>query len=213
MKITYSIISFTFFILTSLLFAEQPVSVVIDPGHGGNDTGARGTYIENGKEKTLAEKDIALTISQKLYTLLNQKYSDAHILLTRTDDTYLTFEERNDKISKDRRTDSLFISIHNNASFDTSINGFKVFVNTANKKNKLLADSVCVGLNKTIGSKMKNLGVSELPFSTKNKTDIIIEVGFLSNQSDILLLSDDEFLSLCANGIAEGIKTASAKKI
>lgn len=213
MNIKHSIIGFIFFTLTVSLFAGKTVSVVIDPGHGGKDTGAQGTYIENGKEKTLFEKDIVLHISQKLYTALKRDYPDMPVLLTRPDDSFCSFEKRAAIMPESNGEKNLFISVHNNTSRDTSINGFKVLVNTANKKNKALADSVCAALNKTVGGKMQNLGMSELPSSTKNTADIIIEIGFLSNQSDLLLLSNDEFLSLCANGITDGIKKALAEKI
>lgn len=195
-----------FFTVFSSLFAEPAFSVVIDPKHGGKDTGACGKYTENGKEKSIFEKDIVLNISKKLYTLLKREYPNMNVLLTRNDDTYLTFEERRNNIRTDKNSlKVIFISIGNNTSVDKSKEGFQILRCLPDKKNKIIAGFISRNLDKTIGGKMKNLGISE-SISSKNQADIIIELGFLSSPEDVLLLSDEAFLSLSAQGIFNGIK-------
>ncbi|MFA6263163.1 MAG: N-acetylmuramoyl-L-alanine amidase [Candidatus Babeliales bacterium] len=79
--------------------------ITIDAGHGGQDTGARG-YLG------LLEKDIALDISQRLYTML--KNDGYNVLLTRTEDKELSLFERS-QLAHQLGT-NLFVSIHVNAS-------------------------------------------------------------------------------------------------
>lgn len=91
--------------------------IVIDPGHGGRDKGAiggNGTY----------EKDITLAIAKKLKQAI-EKNTRCQVLLTRTDDRFISLEERT-AIANGEKAD-LFISIHVNAHEDRSIRGFETY--------------------------------------------------------------------------------------
>ncbi|EDP95926.1 N-acetylmuramoyl-L-alanine amidase [Kordia algicida OT-1] len=81
--------------------------VMIDPGHGGRDTGTPGT----GRYKT-TEKDIALDVSLALGKMLD-KLPNVKVIYTRTKDTYPTLNQRAVKTNKKKA--DLFISIHCNA--------------------------------------------------------------------------------------------------
>lgn len=81
--------------------------VMIDPGHGGNDTGTPGT----GRYKT-TEKDIALDVSLALGKML-EKIPNVKVVYTRTRDTYPTLQKR--AIVTNKKKADLFISIHCNA--------------------------------------------------------------------------------------------------
>jgi len=81
--------------------------VMIDPGHGGSDTGTPGT----GRYKT-TEKDIALDVSLALGKML-EKIPNVKVVFTRTGDTYPTLEQR--AIVTNKKKADLFISIHCNA--------------------------------------------------------------------------------------------------
>ena len=82
--------------------ALRDVVVVIDPGHGGKDSGAIG-------KANNYEKHIVLEASQKLHRLLNGKFG-MRAYLTRDDDRYLSLRERI-KIARDYSAD-IFISVH-----------------------------------------------------------------------------------------------------
>ena len=82
-----------------------PVVVVIDPGHGGHDSGTRGA---NG----LMEKTVALSIAKKLHAKLRATAS-VRPVLTRSDDHFVGLAERV-RIAQDHHAD-LFVSIHQNA--------------------------------------------------------------------------------------------------
>lgn len=80
---------------------------MIDPGHGGRDTGTPGT----GRYKA-AEKDIALDVSLALGKML-AKLPNIKVIYTRTNDTYPTLSQR--AVATNKKKADLFISIHCNA--------------------------------------------------------------------------------------------------
>jgi N-acetylmuramoyl-L-alanine amidase len=91
--------------------------IVIDPGHGGTDTGTHGPRIQH-------EKDLALEISRQVFLdLILQGYQ---VLMTRTGDTTLTLSERTDR-AKLWKAD-LFVSIHLNASPSSEAKGPETYV-------------------------------------------------------------------------------------
>jgi N-acetylmuramoyl-L-alanine amidase len=105
-------------------------AIVVDPGHGGRDTGAVGNHVINGKPLRVVEKDITLAASKLLHARLAAAYPDKRVLLTREGDTYPTLEERvaiaNSALLKDNEA-VIFVSIHANASFNRNARGFEVW--------------------------------------------------------------------------------------
>lgn len=91
--------------------------IVIDPGHGGHDTGTIGPT-------GLREKDLVLDVSLRLKKLLETK-TGAEVILTRTDDTFIPLEERT-AIANETAAD-LFISVHANASRDRRARGIETY--------------------------------------------------------------------------------------
>ncbi|MDR3275213.1 MAG: N-acetylmuramoyl-L-alanine amidase [Endomicrobium sp.] len=91
--------------------------IVLDAGHGGKDPGAVGP---NGTK----EKDINLEIVYELKKIFDND-NNYEIILTRKDDTFIPLAERTN-IANEHNAD-LFISIHCNANFDRSINGFEIY--------------------------------------------------------------------------------------
>jgi N-acetylmuramoyl-L-alanine amidase len=91
--------------------------IILDAGHGGEDPGAVGP---NGTK----EKDINLEIVYELKKIFDND-DDYEIILTRKDDTFIPLAERTN-IANEHNAD-LFISIHCNANFDRSINGFEIY--------------------------------------------------------------------------------------
>ncbi|MDY2925374.1 MAG: N-acetylmuramoyl-L-alanine amidase, partial [Treponema sp.] len=71
-------------------------AVIVDPGHGGKDPGAIGTFTSNGKKITVREKDITLAVGKMLYSHLKTGYPDKEIFLTRSSDKFLSLGERTD---------------------------------------------------------------------------------------------------------------------
>jgi len=91
--------------------------IVIDPGHGGHDTGTIGPG-------GLMEKDLVLEIAKALKRLLEQKLN-AQVFLTREQDVFVPLEERT-SFANHHQAD-LFISIHANASSQRSTSGVETY--------------------------------------------------------------------------------------
>jgi len=81
-------------------------TVVIDPGHGGSDAGAKGQYS--------TEKEICLAVSLKLGDLIRKEFPDLNILFTRETDTYPELHDRA-KFANENKGD-LYLCIHVNAA-------------------------------------------------------------------------------------------------
>lgn len=119
-------------------------AILIDPGHGGKDPGAIGTHNINGKQTTVQEKDITLSTSLELFSLLKTRYPDKQVLLTRSTDIYLTLEERVEKanaINLKENEAIIYISIHANAAFDTKAKGFEVWYLSPGYRRSVLSES------------------------------------------------------------------------
>ena len=105
-------------------------AILIDPGHGGKDPGASGSYQSNGENIEVIEKEVVLETAQILFDILSKRFPDKQIVLTRNDDSYVTLEGRTDIANNliDQTEDSvIFVSIHANASLDTKARGFEVW--------------------------------------------------------------------------------------
>jgi N-acetylmuramoyl-L-alanine amidase len=91
--------------------------IVIDPGHGGHDTGTIGP---NG----LLEKDVALDVARRLGRMLETRLG-AEVIYTRKDDTFIPLETRTAIANRERA--DLFISIHANSSHDADARGVETY--------------------------------------------------------------------------------------
>jgi N-acetylmuramoyl-L-alanine amidase len=97
--------------------ARRPVTIVIDPGHGGEDPGARG-------RRGTHEKKVTLRISQRLKALINAE-PNMRALLTRDGDYFISLKERVEKAERARA--DLFVSIHADAVRKPQVRGSSVF--------------------------------------------------------------------------------------
>ena len=94
-------------------------TIVIDPGHGGNDPGCISL------DKKTREKDIALDIAKRLEKKIHESLPGVKVVLTRSNDTFVTLSGRAD-IANDIGAD-LFISVHVNAQAKgTSASGYSI---------------------------------------------------------------------------------------
>ena len=92
--------------------------IVIDPGHGGHDTGTIGPT-------GFMEKDLCLDIALRLGKIIEQRLPGAEVVYTREDDTYVPLEERT-SLANDAKAD-LFLSIHANSSSDHNARGIETY--------------------------------------------------------------------------------------
>ena len=92
--------------------------IVIDPGHGGHDTGTIGP-------SGLMEKDLCLDVALRLGSIIRQRLPGADVVYTRSDDTFIPLEERT-RIANEAKAD-LFISIHANSSPNKDARGIETY--------------------------------------------------------------------------------------
>lgn len=178
--------------------------VVIDPGHGGKETGAIGFGVE--------EKDINLKIALKVGEILEDKGVDVEY--TRTGDTYVGLSERAE-IANDLNA-AIFVCIHNNGSTSPSANGTETYYyapmdNTdlfwQKEERSRLANCIQEELVAALGT--VNRGVkNDQAYTVLVKTQmpsILTEVAFLSNEQENGLLSSRQFQNKAAQAIADGV--------
>jgi len=175
-------------------------TVVIDPGHGGSDNGA---YYGG-----VAEKTINLSIAKKVKTIL-EKY-DITVYMTRTSDTTTSLESRTtlaNKVDAD-----LYISIHSNAIAKSSIYGTEILYKTNSLKvdgvtNKTLAQNLSNTVSQYSGTYKRGI-INRTNLYVLNRTNMpaaLVEVGYMTNSSDLKKLKNDTFREKAAEGIAQGI--------
>jgi N-acetylmuramoyl-L-alanine amidase len=170
-------------------------TIVLDPGHGGLDSGAC------GKQNT-REKEINLEVALKLKTLL--ELAGAEVLLTRNTDTFIGLYERC-YFANYHKAD-LFISIHANSHPDPDIRGIEVFHFFGQTKAERLARRVLNKLVATTG--LNSIGVKTSRFVVVRETQmpsILVELGFLSNYQEETILRTADFKANAALGILQGL--------
>ena len=132
--------------------------IVIDPGHGGHDPGARG----NG----ISEADLVLDVAKRLEQLL-VKEQNFEVVLTRSADTYVSLEDRTALANKSDA--DLFLSIHANASTIPAARGIETyFLNFANNPD---AEAVAARENAGSSRTMRHLPDIVQAIAMNNKLD------------------------------------------
>ncbi len=102
--------------------------IVLDPGHGGYDSGASG--------KNSREKDITLAIALEAGKLIKERLPDVEVIFTRTDDTFVKLHDRAETANQNDA--DLFISIHCNSSPSAKAFGAETYVMGLHKTNENL---------------------------------------------------------------------------
>lgn len=92
--------------------------IVIDPGHGGSDSGAVG-------KRGLLEKDVTLDIAKRMKHLFNKYLPQVEVMLTRSADRFVSLEDR--IIMAHQKKSDVFLSLHVNSSESKDANGFEIY--------------------------------------------------------------------------------------
>lgn len=170
--------------------------IVIDPGHGGLDPGAIGS-------SGLQEKTVALDISKKVAAYLEAM--GAKVIMTRSDDVSISLPERA-RIASGTCADA-FISVHINASRNQDSTGTETLYANTIPMSKVLAECVQFTLVNQIGQ--FNRGTRErddlIVIRESHCPACLVEVAFVSNPVEELLLLEPAFRQKAAQGIANGV--------
>jgi N-acetylmuramoyl-L-alanine amidase len=172
-------------------------TVVIDPGHGGLEVGAKGKF------GTL-EKDISLAISLKLKALIERNLVH-HVELTRDKDMDVSLENRA-AIANNHRAE-VFISVHANSSFRRNANGSETFFLSLNATDEEARRLAYLENNAT---------EFEKPLDEQNKDEIMMilwdmaQSAYLKQSQRLAEIIQDELNSLLGTA-NRGIKQAPFK--
>lgn len=192
---------------------EGKVTIVLDAGHGGVDPGKVGV---NG----LLEKDINLQIVMKLKEALEKDETiGAKVVLTRDEDMGHYDENDSNKKRADMNkrceiinevSPDLVISIHQNSYHSSAVKGAQVFYYEKSEKGKALANKIQGSLVRELAGENKGrvekANDSYYLILNVKCPAVIVECGFLSNESESKLLGDSEYQDKITKAIIDGIK-------
>ncbi|EJU30863.1 N-acetylmuramoyl-L-alanine amidase [Selenomonas sp. CM52] len=181
--------------------------IVLDPGHGGSDTGAIGPT-------GVTEKSIALRIAKRLKTLLEAE--GAEVILTRTEDTEVSpkkakatdVEELQARCDiANQNSADIFLSIHLDAFSGPEAHGTTgYYYEMGSADSTRLADCVKRGVLRRLGT--LDRGTKPCAFYVCRHTDMpamLLETAFVSNPREEQMMNSEEGVENAAQGIAAGI--------
>jgi len=171
------------------------MKIFLDPGHGGNNPGARS---ETGLKEAFVNLDVALKLGR---LLVSWGYE---VMYSRTEDVSVSLERRANMANQWGA--NYFVSIHCNSSVYTYANGTETFYYRPGTTSERFALTVNNALVRQI--ELTNNGISAADFAVLRLTNmpaILVEMAFISNPSEGQLLSTNAFRQNCAIGIANGI--------
>ena len=177
---------------------EKQKLIVIDAGHGDEDPGSSISNVD--------EKDLNLQIALKLKSALEEEGYE--VMMTRSDDTYLTLTERAE-FANEVEAD-LFISIHQNSYIDDStVSGIEVYYNESTKteSDEVLAQFIQTELVETTGARDRGIrAYDELVVTRKTEMPAgLVELGYMTNKSELSLLQSDAYQYKLVTGMVNGI--------
>ncbi len=215
---------------------HQPTSpittVVLDPGHGGQEAGV------TGRGGTV-EKDFSLVVARRLKATIEARLG-IRVILTRDDDRNMGLDDRA-AVANNNKAD-LFLSLHANASFRPTVSGMSIYTAAFGETDKTAAALVPERVP-VVGGGLRNIelvpwnvaqmrflaqsaraarifedslkdippatpSVASAPFrvlESANMPALLIELGYLSNANQEKQLADNEFQVAFAAAVVEAI--------
>ncbi|BDC34485.1 hypothetical protein Noda2021_04430 [Candidatus Dependentiae bacterium Noda2021] len=207
-------------VLQTACLDKKKSSIVIDCGHGGNDSGAV-------SPSGILEKEVALEIGKKVSQLLTKQGYQVH--MTRNSDATVDIDDRT--TFANTHNAGLLVSIHANFAGNIKASGVETFfLDGALLKQQDSLQQVMQGyktqlyksnyvLSRCLQEKVLSYVKTKNPQVVDRKVKkavsqlligvtmpaALIEVGFLSNLKESYYLKDEEYQNLLSKGIAEGI--------
>ena len=180
--------------------------IVVDPGHGGRDTGARDEF----RTGQVYEKDITLAIGLRLRDTLQK--SGATVLMTREDDTLPSVMAR--PLMANSHHADLFVSIHCDSSGgQNSHAGTTVYFHAQNVVCRQMAADIGRRVSENSGIGYDGIKSDTIRFATgfgvlrgSMMPAVLIETGYMNNDADLVKLRDDSTQQKIAEGITAGLK-------
>ncbi len=187
---------------------ETRHTIVIDPGHGGNDPGKVAI-------NSALEKDVNLAIALKLKKYLEQE--DMEVVMTRQEDKGLYEETDSNKKVHDMKNrlaimegakPALVVSVHQNSYHEESVSGVQVFYYRDSAEGKRAALLMQEQMIATLQPAKEREAKENSTYYILKKTTvptIIVECGFLSNREEADRLTSEDYQERVAWAIHLGI--------
>ncbi|MFC7785990.1 cell wall-binding repeat-containing protein [Rossellomorea sp. GCM10028870] len=222
-KIAMLVVTMAMFLVIPIL-ASAEKNVVIDPGHGGWDSGTTGY---SGSSTGFYEKHANLAISEKLRDKL--KAAGFNVYMTHNDGTkYLSLQERTDlanAFAKGKNDQTVFVSVHHNAApTNLYVRGFESYhydnkyaweaeyppdpIQVAyGSESKRLAETIHPSTVNAIGLTDKGMRNDQAFYVIRNTQmpSLLLEMGYMSNPTEEALIKTWTFQNNAAEGIKNGI--------
>lgn len=189
---------------------KKDITIVVDPGHGGKDSGAV------AEDKT-TEKSLTLRLAPRVASLLRQR--GYNVIMTRTTDEFIALSKRAEIANENNA--EIFVSIHFNSASSPSAYGIEVLYASENDVDRKkdagdqtrLAREVLNSVLKETGA--NNRGIKNRPelavLRKTNMTACLVEGGFVSNPDELDKIKSDSYLDKLAVGIVNGIENYNRK--
>ena len=208
MKKVLKNVSFIFLLLKMcVIFGQENVKqkrILIDVGHGGNDSGAIGL-------NDMKEKDVVLNVALEIFRQNKQLEKPLDIYLSRYTDTFISLSDRT-KLGKTLKAD-IFISMHCNHSNNPNARGIEVYVgknlSENSKQSTWLAFQLQAVFKKQLG--FESRGVKFANFQVLRESidyypAVLFELGFLSNLDECRYFANKQKIALIAQAILFTLK-------
>jgi N-acetylmuramoyl-L-alanine amidase len=191
--------------------------VVIDPGHGGQDSGT--------KKSGMVEKDLTLDVAHRVERLLQERGIVA--VLTRTNDSYVSLQDR--AMIATNQPQSVLVSIHFDEGGRSAATGIETYYaahpvslservaswlpflqRTSSEPPDLESQSLASFLQESLVTHTHAVNRGTRPeqffvIANARHPAVLVEGGFLTNQDDAAKLANADYREQMAAGIAEGI--------
>ncbi|MBQ2953511.1 MAG: N-acetylmuramoyl-L-alanine amidase [Clostridia bacterium] len=186
------------------------LTILIDPGHGGYDGGAR------ARDSGTWEKELNLSVALKVEEALTRR--GATVLMTRREDVDLTSTPRPAGLTMKRqdmqaRIDmavqggaDMVISIHMNEYRSRAESGPQVFYREGSDSGRLLAGCIQAALIAELQPAKERAALPGDYFILQlDVPSVLVECGFISNAAEEKLLLDSDYQARLAEAVAEGV--------
>jgi len=154
--------------------------VIIDPGHGGQDSGTMKTG--------MVEKELTLDVAHRVERLLRERGLATQ--LTRADDTYISLQER--AATANNQPDCVFVSIHFDEATSVGSQSLAGFIQEALVRRTQAANR---------GTRSQQFYV----LTNVRHPAVLVEGGFLTNKDDVNKLANGDYREQIAAAISEGV--------
>lgn len=173
---------------------DTPITVVIDPGHGGHDRGGI-------PGQRIAEKDMTLDVALRLRNILSA--NGYNVVMTRSTDVFVPLGGRV-AIANSYRN-AIFVCIHFNATPRSGASGIETYFYS--RESLPLASAIHYYV--AGGAPSENRGVRRRGYYVLRKTNIpavLVECGFLTNPTEAAYAQNGSYRQKLAEEIAAGVR-------